>query len=179
MSKKKNSKWLFIGLGVVLLAAVVSIMYGEGYVTLGALGVKVRRVAQATCKDGADQEDKYCVYTLKPIQYFVMKDGDNYVIYGDNITKLFNDNSLTVTEGSNLSATSYSLMRPTVNTNVQIASTPFSSLNLGFKSISNKGATIPAITMDKATAVRSQGARFVEIELPKMIKVRLNSFYLP
>jgi hypothetical protein len=179
MANKQNNKWLLIGLGVVLLTAVISIIYGQGYINLGAFGINVKRVAEATCKKGADLEDKYCVYNLEPIQYFVMKDGDNYVIYGDNITTLFQENALNIAEGSELSAISYSLMRPAVNTKTQIASTPFSSLSLGFKTIDNKGHKIPAISMDNTTATRSQGARFVEVELPKMIKVRLNSFYLP
>jgi len=179
MSKKKTSKWLLIGLGVVLLAAIVSILYGEGYLNLGALGVKVKRVAQTVCKTGAEKEDKYCVYTLEPIQYFVMQDGANYSIYGDSITKLFTDNGLTVGEDKILSAMSYSLMRPALNTSGQVAASPFTSINLGFQYRDNKGTQIPSLTMDKATATRCKGARFVEIELPKMVKVRLNSFYLP
>jgi hypothetical protein len=179
MHKKKISKWVLIAIGVVLFAAIVSILYGEGYLNLGALGVKVKRTTQTECKEGAEKEDKYCVYTLEPIQYFVMPDGSNYAIYGDNITKLFTDNKLVINDGYSLSAMSYSLVRPSPNTTAQVATSPFTTFNLGFKYTDKNGKKIPVITMDKATATRCKGARFVEVELPKMVKVRLNSFYLP
>gem|GEM_PF-2898934 len=179
MSKKKTSKWLLIALGFVLFAAIISILFGEGYLNLGALGVKVKRVAQTACQGAAVKEDKYCVYTLEPRQYWVMPDGKDYVIYGDNISNILTENSIVIEAGRIMAATSYSLMRTTPLTTTQVASSPFSSLNLGFKYTSQDGSKFPSLTLSGATAKKVQGARFIEIELPKLVKIRLNSFYLP
>jgi|WetSurMetagenome_2_1015567.scaffolds.fasta_scaffold36959_5 hypothetical protein len=169
MFKKKINIWIPIALVVVLLTATVSILYGEGYLNLGALGIKVKRVAQTACKEGAEKEDKYCVYTLEPIQYFVMKNSGNYEIYGDTITKIIDENSINPGDGKTISATSYSLKK----------TTPFSSLDLAFRMKEKDGTQIPCLVLDGQTAENVRGARFVEVEMPKLVKIRLNSFYIP
>lgn len=174
MPKKRKSHavflaWIAAGLSVVLLAMV----FGEGYLYEGALRwwptVKVRRVAQVTCRSDAALEGKFCAYTLEPIEYFVMKDGDNFVIYGakggDRINEVLTNNNIELTEGHTYNAFSYSLVR----------SPNYSPMTLGFK-LRDGG---PAFTLDKATADTLKDVRFVEVELPRSVKIRFNSFYLP
>ena len=171
MPKKKTRKWIWLILIVALLAVILTILYGEGYLNLGAFRWRfpVKRVAEAVCKQGAAKEGNYCVYTLEPIQYYVMKDGSDYIIYGPNVTKALSDNNIKLSAGNMYNGSSYSLTRPV----------PFANLKLGYKLKDRNGESLPAFVIDKATADTLKGVRFVEIELQGMIKLRFNTFYLP
>jgi len=172
------------GIAVALSAVLLVMMYGESSLYQGALKwrptYKVRRVAQVTCKSDASLEGRLCAYTLEPIQYFVMKDGENYIIYGpketdptkitDPIKKILTDNNIELNVGDNLyNAWSYSLLR--AQNSVE--------MKMGFKFIERDGVQSPAFTIDAATAKTLTGVKSVEVELPRSVKIRFNSFYLP
>jgi hypothetical protein len=172
MKKPKSHAVLLAWIAVALSAVLLVMVFGDGYLYQGALRwkPKVRRVAQFTCLADANKEGNFCAYTLEPIEYFVMKDGENYVIYGakggDKIAKILKDNNIELTQGHTYNASSYSLVR----------SPNYSAMMLGFKF---RDGSVPAFTLDKATAATMKDVRFVEVELPRSVKIRFNTFYLP
>ena len=172
MKKRKSHAVLLAWIAVALSAVLLVMVFGEGYLYEGALRwrPKVRRVAQVTCLADANREGNFCAYTLEPIEYFVMKDGENYVIYGargdDRISKILADNNIELSQGNTYNAYSYSLVK----------SPNYSPMTLGFK---YREGNAPAFTLDKAKAETLKDTRFVEVELPRSVKIRFNSFYLP
>jgi len=169
------------GVAVALSAVLLVMVYGEGYFYQGALkwrpNIKVRRqIAQVTCKKDANQEGKYCVYTLEPVQYFVMKDGENLNIYGpkmdapkvDPISQILLDNNIELNEGNNIyNASTYSITATAVD------------FKVGLKFLSNDGVRRPAFVLDPAAITALKDARSISVELPRSVKIRFNSIYLP
>lgn len=188
MAKKKKSYAVALaGIAVALSTVLLVMVYGEGYFYQGALkwrpNIKVRRqVAQVTCKKDANQEGKYCVYTLEPVQYFVMKDGENFIIYGpkmginpatglpdpDPISKILLDNNIELNVGNNLyNAATYSITATTVD------------FKVGFKFLESDGVKRPTFVLDQAAAAALKDARSISVELPRSVKIRFNTIYLP
>lgn len=172
MANRKYPAWMKItgGLAVVALA-IVGIVYGNGRLNLGSLTSqpvkKVARVAEVTCPTSTRTEGSYCVSTLEPLEYFVIKDGSNFVIYGSGIDDIFAANNWKFDERT-FSGDSFS-----------VAKSSFTPMVFNFKYIERDGVKEPAFVFDYTTAQNIQGSRFVEVELPDSFKIRFNTFNIP
>ncbi len=164
---------MWTGAGVILLVTVFAILYGQGQLNFGALSLqpgtkKVSRVAEVQCPDTAVKETPYCVFNLDPLEYYVVKDGSNFLIYGPNVTDIFKSNNWNFVDGRVFNGAAYS-----------IANSGFTDMKLNYKLADRNGKQVPAFVFDYSTAQKIQGSRFVEVALPNSIKIRFNTFNIP
>lgn len=168
---KKWPMGLWLSIFVIALVAIGAIMYGNGQLNFGALNMvpgKVARVANAECPNGSLKQDPYCVFTLEPLEYYVVKDGTNFDIYGPKVSELFTANSWNLAENATFSGAAYSVIKKS-----------FTPITLTFKHITRDGETSPAFMFDYETAKKIQGSRFVEVVIQNSIKLRFNTFNIP
>lgn len=172
MAKNKINYWLIAALGILLITAILTMIFGEGALNLGALGVKVKRtanVAEVTCPSGSLNEMGFCTFTLNPMDYNVLKKGDSYVIYSTKLKEIMEQNAVSIKMDDVRLAKAFA---PTTGYS--------DDFGLKFSSFDLNGEKLPAFTMDSSTAEKARDRRFVIIDLQqKNIKIRLNSFYLP
>jgi len=174
MKKKRLNTWLVIALILVLLTAVLTLIFGQGELNLGALKIpksKVARVAFAECKGQAEQKDGFCIYTIDtPLDYYVTKEGSNFIIYGPQITQLYQDLNLDRTGGAVLPAETYSITDKSF------------SLSLVYNERDGINGKEPSFVLenpDQGTIDQFKQVRFVEVQVSDQIKIRLNTFALP
>ncbi len=165
--KKSHSKYIPVLILLVIISAVLTILYGEGYLNLGSISQLPKgKVAEAVCLGKAQREDIYCVYNLLPIEYGVMKDGSDYLVYGVEVTKALSDNEIAPNEKDTFNGTAYVIPK-------------FVPITTGFRMKDRNGEKLQTFVLDQATADSIKGANWVEIELTKDVKLRLTNFYLP
>lgn len=193
MKKDKINIWLITALALLIITAILTMIFGEGMLNLGMIGVKIKRTAPitkvaqvaqvtapATCPDGSFKEDVYCVYTLDlgNADYFVIKKGDNFIIYDSSTNKMkgiFEQNGISINEGNANPAFIYTLLpldkRP-ANFTQNI------SLIVGYYNAGE--GSVPAFTLSAAAAESVQGSRSLVVDLQqKNIKIRFNNIRLP
>ncbi len=171
MSQSKSQLGIWIAIIAVISVTGLAVMYGQGQLNLGAVGVqpkKVSRVALTECPPGSKSQDKFCIFTLEPLEYYVTKDGDKFVIHGPKVTEIFTSNAWNFKEGTTFKGDAYS-----------VAKFAFTMMDLTFKPTERGGEKIPSFVFDRTTAVKIQGSRFVEVELPDSVKLRFNTFNIP
>lgn len=159
----------------ILGAALISILYGQGYLNLGALkfkpiGQKAGQEAPTmVCPSKSVQEGPYCVFTLNPpLEYYTIKDGDNFVFYGPILTKRYSEMGLNYREGDIINSDAYSIVKGS-----------FIPMQLTFKFKDSKGKQVPSFVFDYPTAEKVQGSRFVDaIVAPDRI-IRFEKFNIP
>jgi hypothetical protein len=158
-------------IGVVVVGGL-AVMYGNGQLNLGSLRAipqKTTNVALAECPKDSVKENDSCVYTLEPLEYYVIKDNqNNFVIYGPRLTEIFTNNGWSFNNGSKFNGSAYSVAKSSV--------TP---MLLTFNAIDKNGAKVPSFTFDYATAKNIQESHFVEVMSPNSIKIRFNNFNIP
>lgn len=149
----------------------LAVMYGQGQLNLGAVGVqpkKVAKVALTECPAGSKSQDKFCIFTLEPLEYYVIKDGVKFVIHGPRLTEIFTNNAWNISEGTTLKGDAYSATK-----------FGFTMMEFTFRPMERGGNKVPSFSFDHPTAVKIQGSRFVEVELPDSVKLRFNTFNIP
>lgn len=146
-------------------------MYGNGRLNLGALGVepkKVARVAVLECPEDSTKIGEHCVYTFAPLEYYVIKDGANFLIYGPTVSEKFKEKGWTFHGDTSFKGAAYS-----------VAKAGFTPINLTYKELERDGEKVPAFAFDYQTAQKIQGSRFVEMDLSTTVKIRFNMFNIP
>ncbi len=166
-------KNLFLVLGIIAVIVIggLATLYGQGQLNLGALGIqpqKVSRVAAVECPGDATKISNSCVYTFEPLEYYVIKDGSNFVIYGPTVTEKFSEKGWSFNDGTQFNGAGYS-----------VAKAGFVPMILTFKNFDRDGEKVPGFSFDYETAKSIQGSRFVEINLPAPTKIRFNMFNIP
>lgn len=166
---KKN---LFIALGVVAITVIagLAILYGQGELNLGAFGIQTRKVSRVAvdCPADANKINDFCVYTFEPLEYYVIKDGSSFVIYGPTVTDKFKEKGWNFNDGVEFNGAGYS-----------VAKSGFIPMTLTFKNLDRDGEKVPGFGFDYETAKSIQGSRFVEVNLPAPTKIRFNMFNIP
>lgn len=168
---KKNQLGILIAIIAVIGVTGLAVMYGQGQLNLGAVGVqpkKAAKVALTECPAGSKSQDKYCIFTLEPMEYYVIKDGDKFVIHGPKLTEIFTKNQWNFSEGTTMKGDAYSVVK-----------FAFTMMELTFKPMERGGSIVPSFVFDRPTAEKIQGSRFVEVELQGSIKLRFNTFNIP
>jgi len=172
MRKQKHPLGLWIALGSIAVVTVVAVLYGQGKFNFGALNLqpakKVAQVASTTCPNGSIKQDIFCIFDLEPLDYYVIKDGDSFVVYGPTVEKLFRDNSWNLKDGTTMKGDGYS-----------VSKSGFVPMTLTYKIRIKNGQKAPSFVFDYATAQSIQGSRFIEIELPNSTKLRFDAFNIP
>jgi hypothetical protein len=165
MSKKnKTCKYMWAVVALALIVAVLSILYGQGYLNLGAVS-RTKKVAQAVCLEGSDQEGTFCTYTISPIiHYMIIKDGSDDLIYDSvnaKMATIIKDNGLDLQDGKQYDGSAYTLT----------TGSQWTDIKLTYKL---KDGSVPAFVLDRATADAIKEAKSVIVELPKNVKIRFN-----
>lgn len=171
--------WLIIALIIVLLTAILSLIFGQGELNLGQLKIPRTKVARETkkiaavveCKGKAEQKENFCIYTVdRPLDYYVVKDGSNYIIYGPTLKQLYMDLGLNLNENATLPAETYSI------TNESFA---FNFIYKEKGGISKKDPSFVLENPDQSVIDQLNKVRFIEVKVTDQIKIRLNTFSLP
>lgn len=169
---KKNVA-LIVGTVVVVAVATTAILYGNGQLNFGAFNMapekKVARVAMVECAADALKQDNFCIYSFEPLEYYVIKDGSGFMIYGPTVTEKYNGHGTwNLKDGDTYNAGAYSVTKGTF--------TPFTTT---FKLRDRDSEKVPSFSFDYEAAKNIQGSRFVEINLPNSVKLRFNTFNIP
>lgn len=163
MPKKNLSPWIWIAVVLVVVAAILAIIYGRGRLNLGAL------TQPATCPNNSQPENSSCFYNLELLSdYYVSKDGSNFVISGPTLTQTFTANNWSFQEGTTFNAAAYSVVK-----------TEFTPITLTFKFKNSGGKNIPSLVFDYPTAQKIQQSKFIEVSIQDPIKVRFIDFNIP
>ena len=172
---KKLSQWIWLAIIIIVIVSIISIIFGQGYLNLGALrfttkGQKAdQQASYIKCPAKSVQEGPYCVFTLNPpLEYYTIKDGDNFLFYGPIVSKRYNDNGWNFKEGDIINGAAYSIVK-----------NGFTPMTLTFKLIEKKGKLEPAFVFDYATAEKIQGSRFVDVTVAKDKIIRFEKFNIP
>ena len=174
MKNRKINAWLIIALIAVLITAILSLIFGQGELNMGAfkppktkVARETKKVAVVECPGRSESKDGYCIYTLeRPLDYYIVKDGSNFVVYGPNLTQLYKDLNLDRTENTSLPVESYAISRSSFT----------------FKNRNSNGENVPSLVLenlDQATIDNLKNVRFIEVKVAGQTKVRLNTFTLP
>lgn len=175
---KRNLPWTLIALAIVIIVTIIAVTYGEGQLNIGAFNLaalknmkKVSRVASAVCPQNTEKgQGDRCAFPIDMgLEYYVIKDGDNFTIWGPSINKIVTDNNFSFPEGSIVNGTAYN--------RATLTRTP---LTLTFKTIVKSGKQVPSFSLDYATATLIKGSSIIEIEIPNTsLNIGLGSFNLP
>ncbi|HRY91286.1 MAG TPA: hypothetical protein P5229_03010 [Candidatus Gracilibacteria bacterium] len=168
MPKQKICQsWICIVLLIVLIALVIilTMIYGKNILNMGKFPPEI-----SACPGDSMQEGPSCTFTLEPIYYYVKKSGQEFIIYGPKLNKIFEDNKYQIANDKDISAESYSL----------VSQTPFTTITLKYQDQQKNGEATPSFIFNKETAEKIKGARFVTVSIPDTnVKIRFNTFYIP